>query len=1463
ALTVTADAQNKIYGTADPALTYQITAGALVTGDSLTGDLVRQAGENVGAYAIQQGTLTAGANYSLTYVDANLSIAAKTLTATAAAMDKIYDASVAAQVTIHLNGVIGDDAVDGSASGVFDSKDVGTAKTVTVGTVTLSGIDAGNYSVGSAGETTANITPASLTVTANAASKAWGTPDPALTFVTDGLVGGETAAAALTGTLTRQSGESVGDYAILQETLTAINGNYAITFHGAVFRITAVAPNVSIMAVDAAKVEGDSGLTSFTFAITRTGDTSGASTVDWAVAGSGANRVDADDFGGTLPAGTVTFAAGETSHIVTVNVSGDAAIEPDETFAVTLSDPDGATVTTATAAGTVLNDDYPTVSETAWRFDFNSGGSPTQGVAGTGAVAGDTPYVGVVSSDLWNSAEGFGWVSSPGSLDRGGLVGSVYGDLLRDGAWGSGPRDFRMRVEPDMTYDVTVTFGDASFARDRMNVSVVTGDGAGLSNVATGAGQFVHASFSATPNPQGDLVLQFSDSGGDPYWTVTSVEVRQTVTALGVSRSGGGAAQPADGATTDTFEVTGATADAWYTLSTDMGQVTTADGDPRYAGVQIQAPATSFSFTVRRGSAMGTANVRVEEVNGASRGSAKQSYVYAALRQFDFNGSSVDTETDGGTWWSVRGGDVYDPVVGHGWNAAVGEFERSVAGISQPQLDSLYRDGHWQSATRTFQVKVDPGITYDVRIHTGDRSFGRNQLQVTVEDAVQPLVATAANEFKTITVLSVTPSGDGILDIQIANLGGDPYWVLNGIEVAESGLLPAPPPVPVDPPVALPFPLRFDFGTSSSPVDPAFTQVGATNAYAPVPGYGWTTTSSTFSRSGPTDLLRDGHWGVDNTFLVNVPNGNYVVNVTLGDASFARNNLSIWGEGTLQHSGLAPAAGQFIHRSFPVTVADGQLNVQVASTGGDPYFTINALEVLDAPQGNHGLTTNNGGLTFTGSSSAPNGALVTVTTSLGTITSADADLNYAGVQVAVSSGGFSFTVSPPAGGGTATVTSEEVTGLAKGSTTQLYSVIAPAVRRFDFNGTGNDTQTALAPSNVAFQGVRGNQLYSDQNGYGWTQAVSEFQRASAAKSSVALYRDGHWGSAVRTFQVSADDTKTYSIRVYVGDASFARDRIQASVNGGTWVNMTPLSIGANVFATINVSGVSAVGGKLSISIRDAGGDPYWVVNGIDVWESTATDPGEATLLAATWSSEMVGGELTQAAVDAVLPAAREYWMSSGLADWQVAELYRTPVSIGDLSYRGALGVAKPEGIWLDASGAGLGWSVGSSQWSVVNGSQTTTAYDVLTVLTHELGHVLGYDDLDPDHHSDHIMTGVLKPGAGRMEIAAGGRGPLWVADAERDSELANLLGPAAGGRGPLWVAGAERDSESGTLLGPATGGRGPLWVDRAIDELLRDDLRPVVDDDDDEDEEELLLGRALPAGGTDEVDALFAQFATQ
>jgi hypothetical protein len=73
-VTVTADAQTKVEGEPDPALTYQVTSGSLAFSDAFSGALARDPGEQVGAYAIRQGTLALDSNYELTFVGADLSI---------------------------------------------------------------------------------------------------------------------------------------------------------------------------------------------------------------------------------------------------------------------------------------------------------------------------------------------------------------------------------------------------------------------------------------------------------------------------------------------------------------------------------------------------------------------------------------------------------------------------------------------------------------------------------------------------------------------------------------------------------------------------------------------------------------------------------------------------------------------------------------------------------------------------------------------------------------------------------------------------------------------------------------------------------------------------------------------------------------------------------------------------------------------------------------------------------------------------------------------------------------------------------------------------------------------------------------------------------------------------------------------------------------------------------------------
>ncbi|HBO3606019.1 TPA: hemagglutinin, partial [Pseudomonas aeruginosa] len=110
-LNVIADGKTKVYGDADPSLTYQVsglkngdTAGAVLNGGSLS----RVAGENVGVYGINQGDLALNSgNYDLSYQGNNLTITKALLNVIADAKTKVYgdaDPSLTYQVSGLKNG---------------------------------------------------------------------------------------------------------------------------------------------------------------------------------------------------------------------------------------------------------------------------------------------------------------------------------------------------------------------------------------------------------------------------------------------------------------------------------------------------------------------------------------------------------------------------------------------------------------------------------------------------------------------------------------------------------------------------------------------------------------------------------------------------------------------------------------------------------------------------------------------------------------------------------------------------------------------------------------------------------------------------------------------------------------------------------------------------------------------------------------------------------------------------------------------------------------------------------------------------------------------------------------------------------------------------------------------------------------------------------------------------------------
>jgi hypothetical protein len=110
-------------------------------------------------------------------------------------------------------------------------------------------------------------------------------------------------------------------------------------------------PRVNITSVS--KSEGNSGSTKFAFTVSLSAASSAPVTVNFATADGSASAP--GDY--TAQSGVLTFNAGETSKIVTVNVVADRTREWDEVFYVNVSSASGAFVATSQGTGVVRNDD--------------------------------------------------------------------------------------------------------------------------------------------------------------------------------------------------------------------------------------------------------------------------------------------------------------------------------------------------------------------------------------------------------------------------------------------------------------------------------------------------------------------------------------------------------------------------------------------------------------------------------------------------------------------------------------------------------------------------------------------------------------------------------------------------------------------------------------------------------------------------------------------------------------------------------------------------------------------------------------------------------------------------------------------------------------------------------------------------------------------------------------------------
>ncbi|HEY3456790.1 MAG TPA: MBG domain-containing protein, partial [Bryobacteraceae bacterium] len=358
ALLYTANPAARSYGSANPVLSGTVTGfvngdtqGSATTG-TLSFSTSATSASNVGNYAINGSGLTAvGGNYTLQQAAGNataLTINPVALTYTADPAARTYGAANPA-FTGSLTGFVNGETQASATTGTLSfTSPAGAGSNVGTYAINGSGLTAnnGNYTFQQAAGNASALTidPATLTYTAAAASRSYGSSNPALSGSISGFVNGDTQASSTTGTLAFTSSaiasDNVGSYAINGSGLAANHGNY--TFQQA-------AGNATALTIDPAVLTYTAGAVSRTY-----GDANPAFT------GTVSGLVNGDSLSSaTSGSPTFTTTATNTTHVGTyaINGSGLTANSGNYIFQQAAANASALTITPAELHASVLASD--------------------------------------------------------------------------------------------------------------------------------------------------------------------------------------------------------------------------------------------------------------------------------------------------------------------------------------------------------------------------------------------------------------------------------------------------------------------------------------------------------------------------------------------------------------------------------------------------------------------------------------------------------------------------------------------------------------------------------------------------------------------------------------------------------------------------------------------------------------------------------------------------------------------------------------------------------------------------------------------------------------------------------------------------------------------------------------------------------------------------------------------------
>ncbi len=207
------------------------------------------------------------------------------------------------------------------------------------------------------------------------------------------------------------------------------------------------------------------------------------------------------------------------------------------------------------------------------------------------------------------------------------------------------------------------------------------------------------------------------------------------------------------------------------------------------------------------------------------------------------------------------------------------------------------------------------------------------------------------------------------------------------------------------------------------------------------------------------------------------------------------------------------------------------------------------------------------------------------------------------------------------------------------------------------------------------------------------------------------------------------------------------------------------SVAATVLAQNNPNAHASAGGPAI----EADGTITIVANGTITLPLLAAAGGVAAASAAQAASS---GDyhLTQPELDSVVAAAIAQWEAAGASASQLAALHATTFSVADLSDNTIGEEGSPSHITIDTDAAGHGWFVdptpsSNSEFTHAQNAAGTDLLtdptnaaaghlDLLTAVSHEMGHVLGLDDTTAADTAHSLMYIDLVDGERRLPNAA-------------------------------------------------------------------------------------------------------------